>query len=37
MVKWEWVGELGSTLIEAGGRGQEFCGGETGKGVTFEM
>jgi hypothetical protein len=34
-----WVGEWGSTLIEAGGRdvGMGVFGGETRKGDTFEM
>ena len=38
MVKWEWVGGWGSTLIEAGGGvGEGVYGEETGKEITFEM
>jgi hypothetical protein len=37
--RWEWVGGLGSTLIEAreGGRDKGFSKGRPGKGKTFEM
>jgi hypothetical protein len=39
LLRQEWVGGWGSTLIEAEGRKEEMgaSGGEAGKGVTFEM
>jgi hypothetical protein len=39
VVSQEWVGGWGCTLIKAGGRGDGIgaCGGEAGKGITFEM
>jgi hypothetical protein len=38
-VTWEWVNRWGSTLLEAKGRGRgcSVCGGESWKGITFEM
>jgi hypothetical protein len=37
VVRQEWVGEWGSTLIEAGGWARGFSEGKPRKGITFEM
>jgi len=37
MVRQEWVGSWGSTLIEAKRRGERFVKGKPGTGTTFEM
>jgi hypothetical protein len=37
LLRWEWVGGWGRTLIEVGGGDREFVEGELGRGITFEM
>jgi hypothetical protein len=39
VVRWEWAGGYGSTLIEAVGGGMrwEFVEGNPGRGIIFEM